>query len=188
MRMVMVVVILGLKEFRLDVENAVEIEGVASEHFVECNLGALGLVHLGVRIECCGCALPLPEALRRRRDRSCLIRITSANAIWFFASGASLSRSLSHLASATVTTASSRGSAPDISSTKQVCATGAGSARPVVSTMMASNLPFLRISPSRMRTQVAAHGAADAAVIHLEYLFRRRRRRGRCRCRSRRTR
>src|SRR5882762_9249596 len=35
-------------------------------------------------------------------------RMTSANAIWFLASGASFRRSLSHLASATVTTASSR--------------------------------------------------------------------------------
>jgi len=32
-------------------------------------------------------------------------------------------------------------------------------------------LPFLRISPSMMRTRFAAHGAADAAVVHLEYFF-----------------
>ena len=80
-----------------------------------------------------------------------LIRITSAKAIWFFASGASRSRSRSHLASATVTTASSLVFLPTFSSTKKVCATGAGSARPVVSTMIASNLPLRRISPSMMR-------------------------------------
>ena len=86
--------------------------------------------------------------------RSVLLRmITSAKAIWFLASGASLSRSLSHLASATVTTASSLVLRPTFSSTKKVCATGAGSARPVVSTMMASNLPLRRISPSMMRTR-----------------------------------
>ncbi len=39
------------------------------------------------------------------------------------------------------------------SSMKKVCATGAGSASPVVSTMMASNLPLRRISPSMMRTR-----------------------------------
>ena len=82
-----------------------------------------------------------------------LSRMTSAKAIWFLASGASLSRSLSHLASATVTTASSLVLAPTCSSMKKVCATGAGSARPVVSTMMASNLPLRRISPSMMRTR-----------------------------------
>src|SRR6202163_3571906 len=79
--------------------------------------------------------------------------MTSAKAIWFLASGASFSRSLSHLASATVTTASSRAFFCTSSSTKKVCATGAGSARPVVSTMMASNLPLRFINPSRMRTR-----------------------------------
>src|SRR5918993_485473 len=58
--------------------------------------------------------------------RSILLRMmTSAKAIWFLASGASLRRSVSHLASATVTTASS----------------------------------------------FAAHGAADAAVVHLEHFL-----------------
>jgi hypothetical protein len=36
--------------------------------------------------------------------------------------------------------------------------------------------------------EVAAHGAADAAVVHLEDFLVGSRRRGRCRCRSRRTR
>src|SRR5712675_942275 len=59
--------------------------------------------------------------------RSVLLRtMTSANAIWFLASGASLSRALSHFASATVTTASSRAFLCTSSSTKKVCATGAG--------------------------------------------------------------
>ena len=38
---------------------------------------------------------------------------------------------------------------PKFSSTKKVCATGAGSARPVVSTMMSSNLPFFASSGRR---------------------------------------
>jgi len=45
------------------------------------------------------------------------------------------------------------GLAPIFSSMKKVCATGAGSASPVVSTMMASNLPLRRIRPSMMRTR-----------------------------------
>ena len=80
-----------------------------------------------------------------------LMMMTSAKAIWFFASGASRSRAASHLASATVTTASSRAAFCTSSSTKKVCATGAGSARPVVSTMIASNLPLRFIRPSMMR-------------------------------------
>ena len=39
---------------------------------------------------------------------------------------------------------------------------------PVVSTMMASNLPLRRNETFDDADQVAAHGAADAAVIHLE--------------------
>ena len=62
-----------------------------------------------------------------------------------------MSLSLSHLASVTVTTASSLVLFPTFSSTKKVCATGAGSASPVVSTMMASNLPFFFIRSARMR-------------------------------------
>src|SRR5881397_2498445 len=99
-----------------------------------------------------------------------LSTMTSAKAIWFLASGASFRRSLSHFASATVTTASSRAFFCTSSSTKKVCATGAGSASPVVSTMMASNLPLRFISPSRMRTR-SPHGAADAAIVHLEHFL-----------------
>src|SRR6202022_4565834 len=94
-----------------------------------------------------------------------LSTMTSANAIWFLASGASFSRSLSHFASATVTTASSRALFCTSSSTKKVCATGAGSASPVVSTMMASNLPLRFIRPSRMRTR------SPRTVQHMQPLF-----------------
>ncbi len=123
---VMLVVVRGLQELRLDLQDAVEVEGVAPKHLGQWDPAALGGVQPGIRVE---------------------------NAIWFFASGASLSRSLSHLASATVTTASSLVLRPTFSSMKNVCATGAGSARPVVSTMMASNLPLRRIKPSMMRTR-----------------------------------
>src|SRR6266702_882949 len=94
--------------------------------------------------------------------------MTSAKAIWFLASGASFSRSDSHLASATVTTASRRAFFCTSSSTKKVWATGAGSARPVVSTMMASNLPLRFIRPSMMRTRsprtVQQRGLAGAEI------------------------
>src|SRR5262249_50520708 len=100
--------------------------------------------------------MPRMRASTSRRSGSptrsvLLIRITSAKAIWFFASGASRSRSFRYLASATVTTASSLVFLPTFSSTKKVCATGAGSASPVVSTMMPSNLPLRRMRPSMIR-------------------------------------
>ena len=43
--MVVIVLVLLCEELRLDVEDAVEVEGVAVEHFAERDLGALGLVH-----------------------------------------------------------------------------------------------------------------------------------------------
>jgi hypothetical protein len=62
--------------------------------------------------------------------------------------GTSLRRSLSHLASTTVTATSNLVLRPTFSSMKKVRDTGAGSASPVVSTRMAPNLPFFRISPA----------------------------------------
>ena len=84
--------------------------------------------------------------------RSVLFRMmTSAKAIWSSASWLSSSRAGRCLASTTVTTASSRVLARTPSSTKKVCATGAGLARPVVSMMMPSNLSRRFISPPTMR-------------------------------------
>ncbi len=53
---------------------------------------------------------------------------------------------------------------------KKVWATGAGSARPVVSTRIASKLPrrFKRFSTVRIRSR---DGATDAAVVHLEHFL-----------------
>ena len=50
MAMVMLVLV-GGEEFRLDIEDAVEVEGVAAEHLVEPDLRPLGTVQLGVRID-----------------------------------------------------------------------------------------------------------------------------------------
>jgi hypothetical protein len=63
---------------------------------------------------------------------------------------------------------------PTSSSTKKVCATGPGLARPVVSIITRSK----SISPAffcdqitQCDDQVAAHGAADAAVVHFHDLL-----------------
>ncbi len=85
--------------------------------------------------------------------------------------GLSASRAGRFLASTTVTIASSRVFARTPSSTKKVCATGAGLARPVVSMMMPSNFVAPLHQPADDADQVAAHGAADAAVVHLEHFL-----------------
>jgi len=58
----------------------------------------------------------------------------------------------------------------DILATKKVCATGAGSARPVVSTMMASNC-FALHQASRMRTRSPRTVQQTQAIVHLENFF-----------------
>ena len=40
---IVLMLVVGLEEGRLDVEDAVEVEGVAAEHFGDVDLGALGL-------------------------------------------------------------------------------------------------------------------------------------------------
>ena len=127
-----------------------EIEGVAAEHLIERDLRLLGAVQLGVRVDAAECR-PRPRAVRhsfpglgpgraRRRRRSGSWPRGRPSA----GPSATWRRRPSPLASSLALW-------PTFSSTKKVCATGAGSASPVVSTMMASNLPLRRIRPSMMR-------------------------------------
>ena len=89
---VVMVVIVAFQELRLDIEDAVEVEGVAAEHLGQRNLRALGLVQLGIRVDAADARLDLAQLVGVTRS-VLLMRITSAKAIWFLASGASLSRS-----------------------------------------------------------------------------------------------
>jgi hypothetical protein len=57
------------------------------------------------------------------------------------------------------------------SSTKKVWATGAGSARPVVSIRMPSNRSRSAHQRFDDADQVPAHRAADAAIVHFEHLL-----------------
>ena len=59
MIMIMLVLFLGLKERRLDVEDAVEVEGVAAEHFGDVDLGVLGAVQPRIRIDAADARLDL---------------------------------------------------------------------------------------------------------------------------------
>ena len=69
--MMIVVVLVRFQEGRLDVENAVEVEGVAAEHLGDVDLGALGPVQPRVRIDAADARLDLGKLGRRRPDRSC---------------------------------------------------------------------------------------------------------------------
>ena len=100
-----------------------------------------------------------------------LMRMTSAKAIWFFASGASLSRSLSHLASATVTTASSLVLAPTVLVHEEGLRHRRRVGEPGRLDDDGVELALAPHQPVDDAHQVAAHGAADAAVVHLEHFF-----------------
>ena len=142
----LMIMIVGHEEIGLDVEDAVEIEGAALEHVGERDVALLRAMQRRVGVDRADARLDLAQFPGLTRS-VLLMMMTSANAIWFLASGASRRRWASHLASATVTTASSRAALCTSSSTKKVCATGAGSARPVVSTIIASNLPGASSAP-----------------------------------------
>src|ERR1700730_3640960 len=49
---VVAVVIAGVEKFRLEFENAVEIERAALQHIRQCDLAALGAMQLGIGADC----------------------------------------------------------------------------------------------------------------------------------------
>ena len=59
--LVVVIVLLGFEECRLDLENTVEIEGVAAQHLVQGDLCALGLVQPRVRVDAADAGLDLAQ-------------------------------------------------------------------------------------------------------------------------------
>ena len=69
---VVMIVIVAVQEFRLDVEDAVEIEGVAAEHLGRArSCERCGAMQLGIGIDAADARLDLAQLRRRSRDRSC---------------------------------------------------------------------------------------------------------------------
>ena len=62
---IVVIVLVDLQEGRLDVEDAVEVEGVAAEHVVDRDVGARRLVQLGIGVDGADAHLDLPQLGRR---------------------------------------------------------------------------------------------------------------------------
>ena len=59
--------LVGVEERWLDIENAIEIEGVAAEHLIDVDLRALGAVQPRVRIESANACFQLTQFLRRHQ-------------------------------------------------------------------------------------------------------------------------
>ncbi len=166
-----VVVVIVFQEVRIVFQRAFQIEGALVEHAGEidagaarsCRRGRVGLMARTISSICASSSGVTRSVL--------LMRTTSAKAIWSSASRLSFRRSGRCLASTRATTASSSVLARTSSSMKKVWATGTGSARPVVSTMMPSKRPGTAHQAFDDADQVAAHRAADAAVVHLVDFF-----------------
>ena len=61
---VVMVMTVTIEEFRLDLQDAIEIEGVAPQHLRQRDLAALGLVHPGVGVDAANAGLDLAELVR----------------------------------------------------------------------------------------------------------------------------
>ena len=67
----MVIMLLGLEELGLDLEDTVEIEGVASQHLGQRHLAALGHVHARIGVDGADAHLDLAQLAGRPPGRSC---------------------------------------------------------------------------------------------------------------------
>ena len=150
--MIVVMLVRRLQELRLDVEDAVEVERIAAEHLVDPDFRALGAMQPRIRIDAADARLDFGEF--GRRDQIGLVDEDDVGkGDLVLRLGRILEPVLEPFGVGDGDDRIQLGLAPTFSSMKNVCATGAGSASPVVSTMMASNLPLRRISPSMMRTR-----------------------------------
>src|ERR1700733_12955712 len=65
MIVVVMVVIVAAEKIWFDIEDTVEIERVTAEHLIERNLGALGLMHLGVGVDAADAGFDFAQLLGR---------------------------------------------------------------------------------------------------------------------------
>src|SRR5437773_461694 len=61
---VIVIMVIAFEKIRLDIENTIEIEGIASQHFGNRNLAALGAVHTRIGIDAADARLDLGQFVR----------------------------------------------------------------------------------------------------------------------------
>ncbi len=171
MIMMGVIILIGFEKIRLDFQNPIKIEGVAAEHGIERHRAIHGLVEFGVGVDCANARFDFAQFFRA--DKIGFVEQDDVGegdlGSWLPVRPSAVPTTISHRPR--LTTASSRAASCTSASTKKVCATGAGSARPVVSTMIASNLPLRFISPSMMRIRSPRTCAADTAVVHFEDFF-----------------
>jgi hypothetical protein len=164
-------VIIGVQKRRLDVENTIEIEGVAAEHFIDVDLGALGAVQPRVGIETTNARLKLTQFFGGHqiglvdqydiRERDLILRFRVHPS----------SRSASHLRISYGDDRIQFGLRADCLVHEETSAPRRGirQARRLDDDRVEFALaPHQAIDDAH---EVAPHGAADAPVVHLEYFL-----------------
>ena len=167
---VIMIVVVSVEELRIERQDAVEIEGAAIEHAVERNRAALGAVDGRVRID--GADARLDRFSSSGETRSVLLsRITSAKPICSCASGLSLERAEKMLGVGDGDDRVELGLGAHVvvheeglRHRRRVGEAG-GLDQDAVEAAGPLHQPLDDVD------EVAAHGAADAAVVHLEHFL-----------------
>src|SRR5580692_1310022 len=170
MIVVMMIVTVAFEKFRLDVEDAVEIEGVALQHFAQRDLGALGLVHPRVWIDAADARLDFGQLLGRhqvglidqdhvgKRDLVLGFRRVLQAVVEPFGVGDGHHRV-------------ELGAPSDVLVDEEGLRDGSRVGEASGLDDDGVELAFAFHQPVEDAHQVAAHGAADAAVVHLEHFL-----------------
>src|SRR6266404_4328232 len=167
---VVVMVTVAAQEFRLDLHDAVEVEGIAPEHLRQGNPAALGLVQLGVRIDAADARLHLAERVGLDQiglveqddvgERDLVLRLRRVLEAVLQPSGVGDRDHRVEL-----------GLAADIVVHEERLRHRRGVREPSGLDDDGVELALPAHQPVDDAHEVAAHGAANAAVVHLEYFF-----------------
>src|SRR6516164_4211156 len=176
MRMIMIVLVTMVvmpavaEEFRLDLHDAVKVEGIAPEHLRQRNPAALGLVQLGVGVDAADARLHLAERVGLDQvglveqddvgERDLVLRL-----------GRVLEAVLQPFGVGDRDHRVELGLAADIVVHEEGLRHRRGVREPSGLDDDGVELALPAHQPVDDAHEVAAHGAADAAVVHLEHFF-----------------
>src|SRR5215469_11968959 len=174
MTMIVVVIMVMMtavaEEFRLDLHDAVEVEGIAAEHLRQRNPAALGLVQLGVGVDAADARLHLAERVGLDQiglveqdhvgERDLVLRLRRV-----------LEPVLQPFGVCDRDHRVELGLAADIVVHEERLRHRRGVREPRGLDDDGVELALPAHQPVDDAHEVAAHGAADAAVVHLEYFF-----------------
>jgi hypothetical protein len=161
---------LGLEEGRLDVEDAVEVKRIAAEHFGDVDLGALGAVQPGIGVDGADARLDLVQ-LRRRHQVGLVDQDHVGESDLVLDLGRVLEPFLQPFGVGDRHHGVEFGLGADLLVHEEGLRHRRGVGEPGGLDDDGVELSFSSHEPVDDAHQVAAHGAADAAVVHLEHFL-----------------